>query len=155
MREKINSGKIHSLLFTIVFAGAMLSRCSTNDPLITSTYLLDDQWLLTEVTAPDFPFPTDLDTNRISIVFPKTEEYELFLSEKSCSGLYIAKQNGEIEFTRTNCSAECCATDWDYYFLTLLNKSTTFVAKDGESLRLSIDSNNYLIFKFQNRTLTD
>nr|WP_321405557.1 hypothetical protein [uncultured Carboxylicivirga sp.] len=142
-------------LYKALFIWIVFSQCSTSDPLITSTFLLEDKWLLTEVVAPAYPFPLDQDTNDISLSFPKTEEYELYLSEKSCSGEYIASQDGEIEFTRTNCSTDCCVSEWDHYFLTLLNKSTQFKATDGKSLKLIINEANYLIFDFQNKTLTN
>ncbi len=142
-------------LFTAFIIGLTFACSTTDDPFITSSYLLEDKWKLTEVVAPSFPTTSELDTNDISVSFPKTEEYTLFLSENSCGGSYIANQDGTIEFTRTNCSEASCSTEWDFYFLTLLQKSIGFTIVDKNTLTLSIDNNNYLLFTYQNKTLTN
>lgn len=125
-----------------------ISGCSRTDPF-TSTFLLKDTWQLQEVVAPDFPFPEEEETNPVSIAFPKTEEYTVFLKSKNCSGTYIAKQNGEIEFKRTTCSFSSSDSQWDHYFITLMQKSTRFTAKEKSSLTLFINEDNYLAFKYQ------
>lgn len=140
-------------LIVILFFVFVYIQCTPSDPFINS-YLLEDQWILEEVVAPDFPFPSDLETNPISLAFPKTEEYELFLKQQSCSGTYLARQNGEIEFKRTNCSISCCDSEWDHYFITIMKKSTFFVAKEKQSLKLIINEDNYILFKHEQNTLS-
>ncbi len=135
--------RLLGLLF-LLFLGA----CTASDPFIDS-YLLEDKWILDEVIAPDYPFPDNEETNSISLAFPKTQEYELSLKEYTCNGTYQAKNNGEIEFKRTNCSSSCCNSEWDHYILTLIKKAKFFEAEQENSLKLIINDTNYLTLVYQ------
>ncbi len=132
---------------------SFLYGCTHTDPFV-STYLLEDQWLLEQIIAPNYPFPEQEATNPITISFPKNEEYELILKTKSCSGIFIAQLNGEIEFKRTCCSILTCDSDWDHYFITLLKKVTHFTVVDDNNLKLFINKENYLLFNHQKNTMS-
>jgi hypothetical protein len=139
------------LQLLIIFLIIHLFSCTASDPFIDA-YLLEDKWILKKVNAPDYPFPKDEEINSISISFPKTQEYELFLKDYSCNGTYQAKNNGDIEFKRSNCSNSCCTSEWDLYIITLIKKIKYFESKQEQSLKLFINETNYLTLEYEQNT---
>lgn len=140
--QKTKEHKIPASIFKLMVL-LLLAACTSSDPFINN-YLLEDEWLIDEVHAPNYPFPESENRNAIQIAFPKSQEYELTLKDYTCNGTYEAKNNGELHFKRTNCSSTCCNSQWDHYIITLLKKVRQFESEQEKSLKLIINDTNYL-----------
>lgn len=133
----------------LLIASALLLACDTQDPLSNAFYF-SDNWMISEVNAPDYPFDYNNETNPITFSFNKQGQYELHLKLQSCNGNYEADNEGSIRFTRNNCSANCCDSEWDYYLITLIKKANTYTREENSQIILYIDNHNYIILEAQN-----
>ncbi|WP_439184012.1 hypothetical protein [Carboxylicivirga taeanensis] len=136
--------------FSTIIALAALLLLTNCDPVtyITKQHYFSEKYLVEELHTPSYPFLSDKkNANPISIAFPKHGEYTLYLSENQCNGAYEANTDGKLTFTRSNCSASCCETEWDLYLLTLIKKTTRFEGGEDEPLILFIDDQNFITLK--------
>ncbi|GEM_PF-4909057 len=124
---------------------AMLFSLLSCDPVtyVTNDHQFKDNYIVAEINAPSFSFPSTEEPNEISILFDKKGEFKLRLSQKECTGTYKAKRDGSISILSTSCS-QCCETQWDEYVLTLLKKVKRYEGDEGEPLHLYIDQKNYI-----------
>lgn len=129
-------------LSSLVACLVILSCNTTN--YTTQKHYFSDEYAITKITAPEFPFQGKMNDNPIRIDFPKQGQFVIYLSENQCSGEYEANTDGSISFTRTNCTPQCCDSDWDLYILTLIKKATRYTSGKKKPLILYIDDDNYL-----------
>jgi hypothetical protein len=127
--------------------------CCDPNNYISQKHYFKNEYTLIQVEAPDFGFSGGDEKNPISITFPKQKTFNLQLSVNSCGGQYQATTEGDIEFTRTNCSVSCCETDWDEYIITLFRKVTSYDESETK-LYLYIDANNYLALDKSEKIIT-
>lgn len=137
--------KLTQLALAIICLTALLSCDPT--AYVTQKHFFTDEYTIMQVTAPAYPFKGEKKQNPISIQFPKQGIFSLNLSENNCSGEYEANTDGTISFARTNCTPQCCDSDWDLYILTLIKKATKFEEGHRKSLILYINDNNYLVLE--------
>ncbi len=112
--------------------------------LVTQKHYFSNEYVITKVIAPNYPIKGEKRQNTVSIDFPKQGFFTLYLSESQCSGEYEANIDGTLSFTRTNCTSECCESEWDFYILTLIKKTKRFEGGKNKPLTLFINDNNYL-----------
>ncbi|MCU4157185.1 hypothetical protein J1N10_14455 [Carboxylicivirga sp. A043] len=141
----------HLTKFSILIGILIISGCDPNS-YVTQKFYFKDEFTLSEVHAPSYKFTKKQNTHPIKITFPKQEEFKLQLSDNSCSGQYEATTKGKVTFHSTNCSPDCCETDWDLYIYTLIRKITRYEGGNDDELVLFIDDNNYLILKVASNT---
>ncbi|MCU4176921.1 hypothetical protein [Carboxylicivirga sp. N1Y90] len=136
---------LKKLIFLVSITLTLVS-CETQDPLDNSHYFSND-WSISEVIAPSYPFDETNETNPILLSFNKQGQYELQLKEQTCNGSYEADAKGSVRFTRNNCSVSCCDSEWDYYIITLIKKASSYIQKDDSKFFLYIDESNYIILE--------
>ncbi len=137
---------------TLILIGTLVILLTSCDPTtyVTKKHNFKNNWKIITVVAPSYPFKEIHTKNDICISFPKQGEFTLLLSKNVCGGTYDANTEGYLCFTGTSCTEKCCQTEWDYYILTLIRKTSRYKSGDGKPLYLYIDNKNYIILEMIN-----
>ncbi|WP_289053068.1 hypothetical protein [Carboxylicivirga marina] len=140
---------------TFLFICTLLLLSCDPTTYITQKNHFKYSYSVNEVNTPDFPFSDTKEQNPVKISFPKQNAFSLHLSTHSCGGAYSADLDGTINFTNTNCSSNCCETDWDYYMITLIKKVSHYEGDpESTSLILFINNTNYLVLELDEQYRT-
>lgn len=130
----------------LVAALSYLVIFSSCDPTyITQEHYFTNEYTITEINVPDYPFKGKKEPVPIRINFPKQGNFTLQLSTNQCGGKYKANVDGTLKITQTNCAAMCCDSEWDLFILTLILKAVRFEEGSNKALKLIINDNNYLL----------